>query len=198
MAGVSKTLAAVTAAAPVLAGMGAAPALAATSASGDASTPSVICCEGAGHYVTWQNRADALYLHVKGSSTANSAAVNVYEKTGSCAQHGVTDTTCSEEWSQISTAYANQFAFQNVNSGLCLDDPEDKADVGAVQYSCGTFPIQRRWKYTGYIGTGTTDNDVLYNANGSAGDGLYWLCVSGTNVNIGYNGGTPSITCGWQ
>jgi len=42
--------------------MGAAPALAATSASADASTPSVICCEGGGHYVTWQNRADALYL----------------------------------------------------------------------------------------------------------------------------------------
>jgi len=39
---------------------------------------------------------------------------------------------------------------------------------------------------------------TCYNANGSPLDGLYWLCVSGTNVNVGYKGGTPSIMCGWQ
>jgi hypothetical protein len=194
MAGVRKVLAAAAATAPVLAGTGAAPALAAPSAPGETAVP-----EAGGVYYTWQNRGDGLYLHVVGASKANSAAVNVAAKSGTCAEHGSTNTQCAEVWSRVSTGYAHEFAYKNINSGKCLDDPEDEPNVGAVQYSCGTYQVQRRWIYAGYISVNNGHNDEIYNAAGTlAGDAGHWLCVSGTNVHVGYNGGAPSIACGWQ
>jgi len=104
--------------------------------------------DGGGYYVTWQNQSNDEYLHVVEGSKSNSAEVNTYTGTGSCAEHGTTDVQCQKVWSQISTGYANYFAFANVNSGKCLDDPEDEAGQVPVQYSCGTYLVQRRWEYT--------------------------------------------------
>jgi hypothetical protein len=191
MAGARKTLALVAAAAtPVVAG--AAPALAAPSAAGEPAP--IPCCGGSGHYVTWENRQLHLYLHVKGGSTANSAPINVYGKSGSCAEHGAVNTQCQEEWSQVSTGYAHEFAYANINSGLCLDDPDGKDYVGAVQYSCGTFPVQRRWDYI----TSYPRSYILHGANGSSPG--YWLCVeSNDNVSLGNAmNGLANDVCGWS
>jgi hypothetical protein len=197
MAAVRKSIAVLAVATPVLTGAGAAPALAATSARvGD--SPSVIpCCGGEGDYVTWENRQTDLYLHVKGGSKSNSAPINVYGKSGSCAEHGEVNTQCQEVWSQVSTGYAHQFAYANANSGLCLDDPEDESYVGAVQYSCGDFPVQRRWIY-GHMSNQPDTSVILHNANGSSPG--YWLCVNnsdGVSLGNAMNGGA-SMVCGWS
>ena len=148
MALLRKTLVAATAA-PTLIATGASTAMAANDAPGSGHGPGVVpCCDGRGHVVTWQNQNTDDYLHVAGASKANSAVVNTSPGSGSCKPHGATDLQCAEEWSQVSTAYAHEFAFANINSGLCLDDPEDKNGQVPVQYSCGTFPVQRRWEYT--------------------------------------------------
>jgi hypothetical protein len=169
-----KTLVTATAA-PALIATGAANAMAATDAPA-ARPPSVIpCCGGTAVIVTWQNQNTDDYLHVAGASKGNSADVNTAAGSGSCSRHGHTDLQCAEEWSQLSTNYAHEFAFANVNSGLCLDDPEDKAGQVPVQYSCGAFPVQRRWEYTTTHSSGGKD---FYNVlQDNAGD----ICAPANN-----------------
>jgi len=175
MARLRRSLTAVTAA-PLLAAA-ASPALAAAEThDGTTPTPEASPCCAGGHYVTWDNHYAGLYLHVKANSTGKSAQINMYGGSGSCKYHGTTDLMCSEEWSQISTAYAHQFAYANINSGLCLDDGENKAGGSTVptQYSCADFPDNMRWIY------GTITNSagsVYYNALYTAyGDHSRILC----------------------
>jgi hypothetical protein len=134
---------------PVLAAGGATPALAAgTPAHGHDDAAKPAATPDTPHYVTWENGHAAEYLHVKGASKDNSAAVNVYTGSGTCAEHGAKNLQCPEEWQQISTGYAHWFAYMNVNAnGKCLDDPEDEL-ADAVIYSCGNYPVQRRWRYS--------------------------------------------------
>ena len=202
-----KALAATAIAAPVLV-TGAAPALAVSHPS-DPAKSDVPCCGGSGDYVTWQEYATNNYLHVKGASTANSAVINTYTGKGSCKYHGVKDVQCAEEWSQISTAYANEFAFANVNSGKCLDDGENKDGITPTQYSCGAFPDNMRWLYGTFdIWTGFT-NVTFYNALytaygtharvlcaysiGASPNSLYIDDPSSTNYAAGGDG-----YCDWQ
>src|SRR6202046_3856205 len=119
------------AAAPLLVAPGAAPARAALK------------------YDSWKNGWRAESLHVNGASKGQSAIVNTYTDDGSCADHGSANLGCDEEWQQISTGYAHEFVYENVNSGKCLTDGEDLQDQTATQYTCGsTYPVQRRWTYT--------------------------------------------------
>lgn len=169
MARLRRTLTAVTAAAPVLAAT-AAPALAATSSDGGATaaTPqSVPCCGGSGHYVTWQNQNNGDYLHVKGASTGQSAEINIYTGSGTCEYYGQTDLQCAEEWDQISTGYSHEFMYDNVNSGMCLDDGEHALGIHPTQYPCDAANENERWIYgTLDNGSGVPFYDALYVAGG--------------------------------
>jgi hypothetical protein len=177
MSAIRRTL--VTAAAPLLAaGAGAPAALAATAqehGSGAAATPQI---PAVAKYVTWKNGATKDYLHVKGGSKGNSADINVYTGSGSCSDHGATDLQCAEEWQQISTGYAHEFAFKNVNSGKCLDDGGDLFSSVATQYSCATngYPVQERWRYSSISPSGFSG--VLYDsAKGPEGPEHGYLCT---------------------
>lgn len=146
--------------APLLAVGGAGPALAASAAPHtpqEASQPQAGKSEG---YDSWQNQWSAKYLHVKGGGTANGDIVNVDTDDGSCTHHGSANLGCDEEWQQLSTGYAHEFAYKNVNSGLCLSDDNDLIDEAPIQYSCGTYPVQRRWEY-GDISPGGGPIDTL-------------------------------------
>jgi hypothetical protein len=160
-----KALAATAMAVPVLA-TAAGPALAGTSPNAGApAKPDVPCCGGAGQTDTWANNATNNYLHVKGGSKANSAVINTYTGTGTCArQHGAKNLQCAEEWSQISTAYAHQFVYANVNSGKCLDDGENKIGIVPSQYSCGTYPPNMRWIHATFDYWNGFTNITYYNA----------------------------------
>jgi hypothetical protein len=168
---VRRTLAAVAAAAPVLATYAAGPALAATNASRSSSGAARPDCIGPAvksaakaaprspdvcglTYDSWQNGYDNQYLHVAGSppSTSNGGLIDTYKGTGSCAEHGSSDENCAEEWAQLSTGHASQYAYENANSGLCLSDPNSEKSseldpVQLIQYTCGTYPANRRWIY---------------------------------------------------
>jgi len=100
---------------------------------------------------TWQNQGDGNYMEVQSSGTSNGDKIDVYKKTGSCAAHGATDTICNEEWYAISlgTNYDSvpEFAYMNVNSGLCLDDPGGGIGGHVEQWSCTTYPDTKRWLY---------------------------------------------------
>jgi hypothetical protein len=149
-----------TVAAPLLAAGSAAPALAATGphpagAAGPRATPDTPT------YVSWENQWSAKFMHVKGGSTANNAVVNVDSDDGSCAHHGSANLGCDEEWQQISTGYAHEFAYKNVNSGKCLTDDQDLLGAPILQYSCGSYPDQRRWTYRD-TSPGGSPIDVLF------------------------------------
>lgn len=204
MARFRKALAAVAIAAPVVSAAGAGPALAASPPK-DAKVPAPTpCCGGNGVFVTWQVQANAQgYLHVKGAALGNSAVVNTYTGSGSCPAHGVTNVQCAEEWSKISTGYAHEFAYANDNTGKCLDDPEDKAGQTPVQYSCGTYPAQRRWQYTT---THSTGGQTYFNVlQDNAGD----ICLQTAVGNIyslaivdilhgDFPGDLSPLQCDWQ
>jgi hypothetical protein len=70
---------------------------------------------------------------------------------------------CDEEWQQISTGYAHQFEYNNVNSGKCLSDDQDLLNAPIIQYSCGSYPDQRRWTYRD-TSPGGGPIDVLYDS----------------------------------
>jgi hypothetical protein len=179
--------------------------LAATASNAGSPSPgSVPCCSGATIY-TWQNQHSALYLHVQGDSTANSAAVNVYERTGTCANHGATNTNCAEEWQVLDTGHGNEFAYANVNSGLCLSDPNDAENVGAIQYSCGAYPVQRRWTYDYSSPGGPFFYPGLYDETASGQ--LGFLCQDAGSADpepvrvMSTGGNTPGALgwpCTWQ
>jgi len=133
------------AAAPLLAAGGAGPALAAAAAPNSSQHPGDPQAPAAAKYDSWQDQWSAKYLHVKG--TANGDIVNVAADDGSCADHGSANLGCDEEWQQLSTGYAHQFAYKNVNSGLCLSDDNDLMYEAPIQYTCGAYPVQRRWTY---------------------------------------------------
>jgi hypothetical protein len=49
-------------------------------------------------------------------------------------------------------ASSRQYAYENVNSGLCLSDPNSEGSweggpVQLIQYTCGAYPANRRWMY---------------------------------------------------
>ena len=175
-----KALIAVTAAAPVLAA--AAPAVAATTTD-EGTSPQVLPPSG-GHFVTWKNGTNGKYLHVVNASTANGALVNTYTGSGSCADHGATDVQCAEEWSQVSTGIAQEFAYVNANSGLCLSDPNSDYGVEPIQYSCGKFPTNKRWLYGNtYSGDAGPVIGVLFGAAGNT-EGARYMCVKGTSGDL--------------
>jgi hypothetical protein len=184
MSGLRNTLVTVTTTAPVLAAITAAtPAMAGVTTDGGGSRPAPTPPPG-GHYVTWKNGHNGEYLHVKGGSKSNSAVINTYTGSGSCAEHGEVDLQCEEEWSQISTGYAHEFAYANINSGLCLDDGEN-ALTTPTQYSCGTYPENKRWIY----------NDLLFSDHhlmatlrtpysGPPQDPFRVMCTDGTGPSL--------------
>jgi len=201
MASLRRSLAAVGTAAPMLAAT-ASPALAATSADHGTTpvgrVPQVACCGGSGHYVTWQNQNDFDYLHA--TSTARSAAVNTAGGSGSCANHGVTDLQCAEEWSQISTGYSHQFEFANDYSGQCLIDGGNRAGITAQQYPCDDA-VNERWIYGSFAnGNGFPVYNALYTAYGTH---ARVMCVGfeTTSVYV-YSGVNNSFAgdgnCDWQ
>jgi hypothetical protein len=202
MARLRRTVAAVTAAAPVLVAT-AGSALAGQNAHGAGTpTPDVLPPPG-GHYVTWQNQHNAEYLHVKDGSKSNSAVINTYTGSGSCEYHGETDLQCPEEWSQVSTAYAHEFGFVNINSGLCLDDGEN-AFTTPTQYSCGTFAENKRWTYgTEVAGGGATAFDTLATAYAEGPGDERIMCTKGGEPSLYiYNSVTSTQNiaheCSWH
>jgi hypothetical protein len=201
MARLRKTLAAVGTAAPLLAAT-ASPALAATN-SHDGKTPAERiparpCCGGSGHYVTWQDQNNGQYLHA--TSTARSAVVNTAWAAGSCANHGATNLECSEEWSQISTGYAHQYAFANDYSGKCLIDGGNKTGITAQQYSCN-YTTNERWIYGSFANSnGIGVYNALYTAYGTH---ARTMCVSIGDANVYIYGGISNAlagdgNCDWQ
>lgn len=206
MARLSKVLATVAAGAPVLAAAGAAstPALAATPHGGK-NSPSTSCCNGGVTYYTWQNQFTGNYLHVVDNSAANSEPINTLEAEGSCAEHGVTDVRCSEEWEVLSTGYSGQYAYANVHSGLCLDDPNGDAGVQAIQYSCGAYPEQRRWFYGEAGGLAVPLSNNLDTAEGArylceepGSAAVYVYSYQALFDLIYYSGYNMYLRCSWQ
>jgi hypothetical protein len=204
MGQVRKALIAV-AAAPVVTALGAGPAVAATQQASP-GTPSVPCTSNCtAHYVTWKNQQTGKYMHVVGGSKADGAQINVYTGSGTCAEHGHTNLQCQEEWAQISTGHSNsgngEYGYMNVNSGLCLDDPNSAATgpkgiIEVVQYSCGNYPVQRRWSYP--TPAVYHDGNPLRNqANGQ------WACAN-SNGNVDFSPpfdtfeNTDGYWCGWE
>lgn len=78
---------------------------------------------------------------------------------------------CAEEWQQISTNYANEFAYANANSGKCLDDGENAANVTPAQYTCGAYPANMRWIHATFDfwngGESIAYHNALYTAYGT-------------------------------
>lgn len=192
-----------TTAAPLLAAA-ASPALAAADTQGGTgpSPQASPCCGGSGHFVTWQNQNTDDYLHVKGGSTGNSAEINTYTGSGTCADHGVTDLQCEEEWSQISTAYAHEFAYANVHSGKCLDDGENAITV-PTQYSCGDIPDNMRWIYATFSVQNPqfTVYNALYTAYGTHARVLCDDSAGSTTLevtNIVSPGMAIELLCDWE
>jgi hypothetical protein len=190
-------------AAPLLAAGGAGPALAATAApAGPQDGDFIVPPPGVVIY-TWQNQLSKKYMHVESGSLANGAGINVNANSGTpCQYHGATPALCDEEWVRISTGYANEFAYQNEQSGLCLSDDNDLAEGAApIQYTCGNYPVQRRWHHitSGQV-HGLTDSAI--DAGGTRTTG--WICeASGDNLEIIPGNVAPAshnsgYYCSWQ
>lgn len=210
MTALRKGLATVATAAPVLAATGAAPALAVTDAHGG-HTPQVIpCCGGSGDYVTWQSTRAGTYLEIEHAGLANGDDIDVDKKNGSCEYHGVTDTNCNEEWDQISMGGAthngyDEFAYVNVNSGLCLAGGSEGLGDAVYQYSCGDYPTTRRYIYPNSSAK-TGDYELLYTLENVANN-LFACKEAGGAIVDFYNGASvindyifPSngVDCWWQ
>jgi hypothetical protein len=146
-----RTLAVV--AAPLLAAGGAGPALAVTATPNSPQQPGAPQAPAAVIYDSWQNQWSAKYLHAVGNG-ANGNLVNVNTDDGSCA-HGPNNLGCNEEWQQLSTGFAHEWAYKNVFSGKCLSDDNDLINEAPIQYSCGNLPVQRRWHYGDTSGGGS-------------------------------------------
>ena len=91
--------------------------------------------------VTWQfgcpscrGGYDGQYLEIYHSGRSNNNWADVYPGNG----------TNTQKWTSIFLG-SGEYAFRNVNSGKCLEDPGYAVSGHVDQYTCGTYPDNTRW-----------------------------------------------------
>ena len=75
------------------------------------------------------------YLEIYHSGTANGNWSDVHSGNG----------TNTQKWVSIFLG-SGEYAFRNVNSGKCLEDPGYALGAHVDQYTCGTYPDNVRWQ----------------------------------------------------
>ena len=137
-----------------------------------------------GHFVTWKNGTNGKYLHVVNASTANGALVNTYTGSGSCADHGATDVQCAEEWSQVSTGIAQEFAYVNANSGLCLSDPNWTTVSSRFSIRVANFQRTNAGSMAIPIPGMLARSSVSFFGAAGNTEGARYMCVKGTSGDL--------------
>jgi hypothetical protein len=135
--------------------------------------------------VTWQFGTPSCrggycqqYLEIYHSGTVNGNWADVHTGNG----------TNTQKWASIFLG-SGEYAFRNVNSGKCLEDPGYALTGHVEQSTCGTYPDNLRWQenYSSSlkafsltnVGIGNTEGACVFNSPwvvlGAIGSGLcFW------------------------
>jgi hypothetical protein len=110
--------------------------------------------------VTWQaagsgGRAGD-YLGIVESGTANGNWANTYPWTGAN----------NQKWYSVLKG-TGEYAFENVNSGKCLEDHGWSYSTQVDQWACGSFPDNLLWQEYYYGGAYQLENQGLIDQYGS-------------------------------
>ena len=106
---------------------------------GPAATASATVRPDVNTTVTWQAAGSGgpggHYLGIVGSGTANGNWANTYAWTGAS----------NQKWYSVLKG-TGEYAFENVNSGKCLEDHGWSQSTKIDQWACGSFPDNVLWQ----------------------------------------------------
>ena len=118
-------------------GMGVLAAMAVASAPAASAAPGLVKSPEAAATITWR-WANGFYLQIRNAGTATGVRAVIHSGNGSAR---------TQKWRAIILGN-HEFAFKNVKSGKCLNDPHPRQASGTVyvdQKPCGSYPNADRW-----------------------------------------------------